>query len=69
MPEIIQTAAHIALLAPVPLEHLLDGETTARTEGKVAFGSRKWDTFRQLDALREGMPVDVYIYASHPDGQ
>jgi hypothetical protein len=69
MPEITQTAAHIALLAPVPLEHLLDGETTAKTEGKVAFGSRKWDTFRQLDALREGMPVDVYIYASHPDGQ
>src|SRR6267143_4545033 len=69
MPETIQTAAHIALLAPVPLEHLLDGETTAKAEGKVAFGSRAWELFRELDALRKGMPVDVYIYASHAEGQ
>ena len=65
----IDTASHVALLAPVPLEHLHDGRTTAETQGKVAFGSRAWERFRKLDALRKGMPVDVYIYASHPDGQ
>jgi hypothetical protein len=69
MSETIKTAGHVALLAPVPLEHLLDGETTAKTKGKVAFGSQKWELFRQLDALRKGMPVDVYIYASHANGQ
>jgi hypothetical protein len=69
MPETIQTAAHIALLAPVPLVHLLDGETTAATKGKVAFGSDNQNLFLRLDSLREGMPVDVYIYASHNDGQ
>ena len=34
-------------------------------EGRVAFGSRAWEVFRELDALRHGLPVDVYIYASH----
>jgi len=65
----IETAAHIALLAPVPLEHLVDGQKTAESEGKVAFGSRAWEVFRELDTRRKGMPVDVYIYASHSDGQ
>ena len=65
MSETIATAAHIALLAPVPLEHLLDGKTVAETTGRVAFGSRAWQVFRELDSLRKGMPVDVYIYASH----
>jgi hypothetical protein len=69
MPETIETAAHIALLAPVPLEHLLAGQQTAKSEGKVAFGSRAWEVFRELDAHRKGMSVDVYIYASHSDGQ
>src|SRR3974377_1608977 len=59
------TAAHVALLAPVPLEHLVDGCTTAKREGRVAFGSRAWQVFRELDQLRKGLPVDVYIYASH----
>ncbi len=31
----------------------------------MAFGSRVWEVFRELDALRFGLPVDVYIYASH----
>jgi hypothetical protein len=68
MPETIKTAAHVALLASVPSEHLLDGRTTAESEGKVAFGSRAWEVFRELDVHRKGMPVDVYIYASHHDG-
>src|SRR5271165_4626711 len=62
-----QTASNIALLAPVPLVHLTSGRTTAEREGKVAFGSRAWEVFRQLDHERKGMAVDVYIYASHSD--
>lgn len=54
----------IALLAPVPEEHLFDGLTTCKTEGKVAYGSRAWQVFRDLDVARSGQPVDVFIYAS-----
>ena len=53
-----------SLLAPVPLEHLLDAVEICRTEGKVAFGSRAWEVFRKLDIGRNGAPVNVYIYAS-----
>jgi hypothetical protein len=69
MAVVVATAAHIALLAPVPLEHLIDGQKIVAKEGKVAFGSRAWETFRELDNLRKGMPVDVYIYESHGNGQ
>lgn len=68
MHETIKTAAHVALLAPVPLEHLIDGKKKSDIEGRVAFGSRVWELFTELDTLREGMPVDVYIYASHDGG-
>lgn len=62
------TARNVALLAPVPLEHLIDGQTVAASEGRVAFGSRAWEVFRELDGLRKGQLVDVYIYASHTEG-
>jgi hypothetical protein len=66
MSEITTTATHVALLAPVPLVHL---ESGSEMKGRVAFGSRAWETFRKLDELRKGMHVDVYIYASHdPNG-
>lgn len=55
----------VALLAPVPLEHLEDGSEVCRKEGRVAFGSRAWEVFRKLDTLRNGLPVEVFIYASH----
>jgi len=58
------TASHIALLAPVPLEHLQDGTDICKREGRVAFGSRAWELFRELDLQRKGMLVDVYIYPS-----
>jgi hypothetical protein len=64
----IQTATHVALLAPVPLEHLIDGRVTSERVSRVAFGSMRWDFFRDLDQSRKGMPVDVFIYASHTDG-
>lgn len=62
------TASNIALLAPVPLEHLLDGAIVCQEQGRVAFGSRAWEVFRKLDELRGEKPVDVYIYASHSPG-
>lgn len=59
------TVSNVALLAPVPLDHLTDGALVAEAQGKVAFGSRAWEVFRRLDGLRNGLPVDVWIYASH----
>jgi len=63
------TASNIALLAPVPKEHLDDGRKAQLERGKVAFGSMKWKTFRELDELCKGMPVDVYIYESEGIGK
>ena len=62
------TASNVALLAPVPLIHLMDGADVAKREGRVAFGSKAWEVFRELDTLRRGAPVDVYLYASHTEG-
>ena len=56
--------SEIALLAPVPLVHLQDGLGICATKGKVAFGSRAWEVFRDLDNLRAGRGVPVLIYAS-----
>ena len=56
-----------ALLAPVPEEHLLTGRDVAAKEGFVAFGSRKWELFREVDRLRQGQEVPVLIYPSHED--
>jgi len=57
--------SNVALLAPVPLIHLTDGALVCEGKGKVAFGSRAWEVFRELDRTRIGEPVDVLIYASH----
>lgn len=54
----------IALLAPVPLVHLLDGHEVCASKGKVAFGSRAWEVFRELDEIRSGQTVPALIYAS-----
>lgn len=55
----------LALLTPVPLDHLEDSTPTAEEWGKVAFGSNAWEVFRELDRLRGSLPVKVFIYASH----
>jgi hypothetical protein len=52
------------LLAPVPLVHLADGQDVCRDEGKVAFGTRGWEVFRDLEA-DGGLGAPVLIYASH----
>lgn len=56
--------SEIALLAPVPLVHLQDGVETCASKGKVAFGSRAWEVFRELDELRAGRDIPALIYAS-----
>ena len=63
----VTTAGDVALLAPVPLEHLIAGAEVCERHGRVAFGSRAWELFRELDGLRDDKPVAVYIYASHSD--
>lgn len=55
-----------ALLAPVPLVHL---ESAEKLKGPVAFGSRAYDCFAQIEALRGGDDVEVYLYASRPEGR
>ena len=54
----------LALLMPVPWEHLADGETVCKREGKVAFGS---NAFEILHKFQEGGGVGthVLIYSSH----
>ncbi len=54
----------VALLAPVPLEHLKSGITLCQSEKKLALGSKKWEVFKELDELRNDKPVPVLIYAS-----
>jgi hypothetical protein len=53
------------LLAPVPAAHLIDGKDVCSAEGQVAFGSRAFDVFQELDALRQGVPIEAFMYASH----
>jgi hypothetical protein len=52
----------IAILAPVPLEHLEEGRAVCEREGRGAFGSRLWDLFRDV-----GPGTSVLIYASHTE--
>jgi len=60
-----EAASNVALLAPIPDVYMSEGQTMCQSQGKVAFGSRAWEVFRELDHLRHGLPVDVYIYRSH----
>jgi len=56
---------HFAILAPVPLEHLISGQEVSDSKGEVAFGSMKWEFFQKLDADRDGQPIPVLIYPSY----
>src|SRR4051812_17474328 len=58
---------HFAILAPVPLEHLEDGLTVCSKQSFVAFGTRKWEFFANLDHRREGQRVAALIYPSHDE--
>lgn len=59
------TSFDVALLAPVPLEHLKSGAAICTQHGKLAFGSMAWEVFRKLDELRADARVHTYLYASH----
>jgi hypothetical protein len=63
-----ETVAHIALLAPVPRVHLHSALETVTPDGQAAFGTKARELFNELDQKRAGLPVDVYIYQSHPEG-
>lgn len=54
----------MALLAPVPEILLISGREACAKEGRVAFGSRDFLVFRQLESLLAGKSCDVFIYAS-----
>ena len=41
----------VALLAPIPLEHLSDGVEVCTREGKVAFGSQAWEALAKFEDL------------------
>lgn len=60
----MDTHPDLALLAPVPFVFLDEGARLCAKRGKVAFASRAWELFRELDSLRSGLPVEAYIYAS-----
>lgn len=57
------TTRKLAILAPVPEEHLLSWQKDGQ-ETKVAFGSMAFELFRQADELRGEKAVKVFIYAS-----
>lgn len=54
----------IALLMPVPWEHLADGETVCKREGKVAFGSNAFEILHKFQT-EGGVGMHVLIYSSH----
>ncbi|MEI9898886.1 MAG: hypothetical protein WDN31_00780 [Hyphomicrobium sp.] len=56
--------SEVALLAPVPREHLVSGLKTCQDIGKVAFGSRAWETFNDLEKQLDGSSCPVLIYGS-----
>ena len=51
----LKTASNIALLAPVPLEHLTSALEVLEVEEKVAFGSKAFLVFHELDRQRKGL--------------
>ena len=55
------------ILAPVPEEHLESGLPVCEESGFVAYGSQKWELFREADRMRAGQPVPALIYPSDQD--
>jgi hypothetical protein len=62
------TARHIALLASVPSKHLDSAAEKLKQVPRVAFSTKMADVFAELELERKKLPVDVFLYASHPDG-
>lgn len=54
----------VALLAPVPREHLISALDTIAEHGKVAFGTRAFEVFATLSQYADAGEVEVLIYES-----
>jgi hypothetical protein len=76
----MQKTRSFALLAPVPEKHLLSGLESISTQldskdlppdhqPKVAFGSMDFEVFGEVEKLRTGQAVEVFIYASQATGE
>lgn len=61
----LKTSPDVALLTPVNSEHLFSGLRVPGDE--VAFGSDAWQTLDSLKPTLDTHPIEVYIYASHPE--
>jgi hypothetical protein len=60
--------ATIYLLAPVPERHLESGVVVCREQGRVAYGSRAFESFLKLnDAIKPSTQCGALIYA--PDSK
>ena len=64
-----------AILAPVPEMHLHSGLESLNQQLDqdivppfVAYGSMAFERFNEIEELREGKSVEVFIYASHCEG-
>ncbi len=56
---------HLALLTPVPVEHLISGLAVCAREGRVAYGSNNGLRLAELRHDLEGEECDVLFFASH----
>lgn len=57
--------ADVALLTPVPEEHLISGVETCAERGAAAFGTDAGMTLAEFAALARDSTADVLFYASH----
>lgn len=75
----MQKTHAFAILAPVPEMHLISGLEAIATQldsddlppdhqPKVAFGSMDFEVLGEVEKLRVGKAIDVFIYASHAKG-
>lgn len=75
----MQKTHAFAILAPVPEMHLISGLEAIAAQldsddlppgqrPKVAFGSMDFEVFGEVETLRNGRAVEVFIYASHASG-
>jgi hypothetical protein len=75
----MQKTHTFAILAPVPEMHLISGLEAIAVQldasdllpghlPKVAFGSMEFELFSQVEKLRDGKAIEVFIYASHAKG-
>jgi hypothetical protein len=76
----MQKTHAFALLAPVPEMHLISGleaiaaqldskDLPSDHSPKVAFGSMDFEVFGEVEKLRGGKAIEVFIYASQSKGE